>query len=252
LRWETFNPALPGIQSRHSANDVDIIVRVPSERLDHPEQQFRDTHRLMAPASTTGTEGYSERASNLVANWERHSFAEKHAWAAHLIPVAPSKVLDIGSGSGGDAAALARMGHSVVAVEPVEELRGSAMALHSSPTIEWLKDSLPDLTSILARHEAFDLIMLTAVWMHLSLEQRQRAMPNIAMLAGPGGSVIMSLRHGPTPPGRVMFDVSAAETKDLAGRHGLRCVAEQEGESIQEANRRSGITWTRLAFTKRS
>ena len=31
----------------------------------------------------------------------------------------------------------------------------------------------------------------------------------------------MSLRHGPVPPGRRMFDVSAQETADLASMHGL-------------------------------
>jgi len=51
------------------------------------------------------------------------------------------------------------------------------MLLHPSPMIEWLDDSLPDLAVMRARGEEFDVVMLTAVWMHLDKLQRRRAMP---------------------------------------------------------------------------
>ncbi|MDB5837290.1 MAG: SAM-dependent methyltransferase, partial [Caballeronia sp.] len=37
-------------------------------------------------------------------------------------------------------------------------------------------------------------------------------MPNVSSLVHEGGVLIMSLRHGPIPRGRRMFDVSAEET----------------------------------------
>jgi hypothetical protein len=92
--------------------------------------------------------------------------------------------------------------------------------------------------------------MLTAVWMHLDAQQRQSAMPNIASLARAGGAVIMTLRHGPVPPGRRMFEVSAEETIELARTHGLQAVLNLAVESSQEQNRIAGITWTKLAFAK--
>jgi 2-polyprenyl-3-methyl-5-hydroxy-6-metoxy-1,4-benzoquinol methylase len=60
-----------------------------------------------------------------------------------------------------------------------------------------------------ARREQFDVVMLTAVWMHLDEVQRGTAMPNVAALVHNGGIVIMPLRHGPIPPGRRTFEVSA-------------------------------------------
>ena len=60
--------------------------------------------------------------------------------------------------------------------------------------------------------------MLTAVWMHLDEAQRQLAMSNISTLVRNGGIVIMSLRHGPIPPGRRMFEVPLQETRTLAQR----------------------------------
>ena len=85
----------------------------------------------MTPIS--GTEGYAEEADELFQRYESTSFAEVHRSVLRLIPTAPSWVLDIGSGTGRDAAALAAMGHRVVAVEPTDEMRMRAAALHPSP-----------------------------------------------------------------------------------------------------------------------
>jgi SAM-dependent methyltransferase len=201
----------------------------------------------MKAVGVSGTENYPVEAPELLKRYESISFADAHALVLHLIPAAPSRVLDIGSGTGRDAAALATLGHSVVAVEPTEELRQGAMVLHPSPAIEWVDDSQPELAALRARGEAFDLVMLTAVWMHLDEAQRRRAMPNVAAMARHGGTVIMSLRHGPVPPGRRMFEVSAEETIELAERSQLRCVLNLEAEP---SLRQAGVTWTRLAFQK--
>src|SRR5207237_10572138 len=144
---------------------------------------------------------------------ENISFAEIHRSVLHQIPTAPCRVLDIGSGTGRDAAALAAMGHRVVAVEPTEEMRMRAAALHPSRQIEWLDDSLPDLTHALGLGRKFDLVMMIAVWMHLDRQQRRSSMPRVASLVRTGGVMIMSLRHGPVPRGRRMFAVSAAEPR---------------------------------------
>ena len=126
----------------------------------------------MTEVRVSGTENYAEEAPELLKRYESISFAEAHRLVMHLIPTAPSRVLDIGSGTGRDAAGFVALGHSVAAVEPTEELRRGAVLLHPSPTIEWLDDSLPDLAVIRARGEEFDVVMLTAVWMHLDSLQR--------------------------------------------------------------------------------
>lgn len=198
----------------------------------------------------SGTEGYAETAPSLVKQWQNISFAEQHKPVLHLIPNAPSRILDIGAGVGVDAAAFAAMGHRVVAVEPVDELRCAGMELHASSQIEWIDDSLPDLAIVRSRYETFDVVMLTAVWMHLDEAQRCRATPKIGALLSEGGVLIMSLRHGPIPTGRRMFDVSAEETIQLASIEGLRPVLHLRTQSIQQANRDMGVTWTRLAFEK--
>jgi protein-L-isoaspartate O-methyltransferase len=196
----------------------------------------------------SGTEGYAEAAARFTSAAEGVSFAKLHAKVLHLMPPPPCAVLDIGAGTGRDAAQFAGMGHRVVAVEPVEALRSKAAELHASQQIEWLDDGLPDLAKLVTRAVPFDLIMLTAVWMHLDSAQRRHAMPRLAGLLRPRGTMILSLRHGPVPPGRLMFDVSAEETVQLAADAGLRLTLRLDDQPSQIAGKLD-VRWTLLAFT---
>jgi SAM-dependent methyltransferase len=204
----------------------------------------------MTSTRVSGTEGYADEAEELFKLYEGIPAADAHRAVLHLIPTAPSRVLDIGSGTGRDAAWFASQGHRVVAVEPTDAMRIPAMALHPSPAIEWLNDSLPDLALLRTRGETFDLVMLTAVWMHLDEGQRRRAMPNLASLVHGGGTMIMMIRHGPVPVGRRMFEITAEETIELAAIEGLQLVLNVRSESSQQRNRLAGVTWTNLAFVK--
>nr|WP_315854877.1 class I SAM-dependent methyltransferase [Burkholderia latens] len=206
----------------------------------------------MVSIGVNGTEGYDTDAKSLIARWQDVSFEMKHKAVIHLLPVCPSDVLDVGAGIGTDAAALAAMGHTVVAVEPVDALRRAGMELHSSSRIEWVDDSLPHLAYLRSRQRTFGLIMLSAVWMHLDERERSEAMSTVDSLLRDDGMIVMSLRHGPVPDGRRMFDVSAAETVRLARNHHYRTVLNIETESVQHANRRRGVTWSWLAFVKAS
>jgi SAM-dependent methyltransferase len=198
--------------------------------------------------NVSGTEGYASEAAELFEHYESIAAEDVHREVLHLLPRAPARVLDIGAGTGRDAAWLAAQGHQVVAAEPTDALRLRAMTLHASPRIAWIDDSLPELAVLRARHDRFDLIMATAVLMHLDVDERARAMPNIASLLAPSGKLIMRLRHGPVPPGRRMFEVAAEDVTALAAPLGLRCVFEHYGGSLGLQNQSSGVTWTTLAL----
>ncbi len=200
--------------------------------------------------AVAGNEGYTEYADTLIARYESISFTEKYESVLHLMPKKASDVLDIGAGTGVDAAWLAAAGHRVIAVEPTDSLRDSAKAIHPSPLIEWVADSLPDLQKLISRGRSFDLVLLTAVWMHLAQQERQKAMPNVAALLKADGVLLMSLRHGPVPENRRMFQVSAEETILLAEQEGLRNTITIEVQSAQLVNRQAGVTWSWLSFIK--
>lgn len=202
------------------------------------------------PDRLSGTQGYAEEAEALLKQYQSIRFADVHRHVLHLFPTSPCRVLDIGAGTGRDAAGFAELGHNVVAVEPTARLRLAAMALHPSPLIEWVDDGLPELNLIAGRGQTFDVLMLTAVWMHLDAAQRRRAMPRVARLVAGGGMMVLTLRHGPVPPGRRMFEVGADETIRLAEPEGLVAVVNLEHQ--ESTFRRPGVSWTRLAFSKPS
>ena len=83
--------------------------------------------------------------------------------------------------------------------------------------------------------------------MHLDADERALAFAAIAPLLRAGGRLFMTLRHGPVPPGRRMFDVSGQEAIRLARNLNLDARAEvSRGDMFN----RAGVTWTLLVFEK--
>ncbi|MEP2102112.1 MAG: class I SAM-dependent methyltransferase [Parasphingorhabdus sp.] len=200
----------------------------------------------------SGTEGYADQAPFLLEQYESLSFEESYRAVIDYFPKKRSKILDIGSGTGRDAAWFDERRHDVTAAEPTKELREGAIRLHPSPTIRWLNDSLPGLTSVRNLKEKFDFIMINAVWMHLDEGQREAAMGAVTALLAQGGRLFVSLRHGPVPRGRRMFAVSAEETIALASQHKLVPLYNERSESILPNNKATGVWWTKLIFERQS
>ncbi|MFE2271088.1 class I SAM-dependent methyltransferase [Streptomyces lavendulae] len=191
-----------------------------------------------------GIVGYGEAADELVVQYEGVTFDEVHSDVLHLVPALPGRILDVGAGTGRDAAALSGRGHSVVAVEPTRELRAHGQRIHAGCGIDWVDDSLPGL--VLSQHTGqFDAVFATAVWMHLTSAEREVAMARVAALLVPGGRFFIHLRHGPVPNQRRMFDVSAAETAELGRRYGLRTIHRSERRDLHG---RDSVRWSCLVL----
>jgi SAM-dependent methyltransferase len=193
-----------------------------------------------------GTAGYEKDLETLVRKLEAIPFEALHREVLPLFPPAPAAILDVGAGSGRDAASFAALGYDVIAVEPAAGLRQRAQQLHPSRRITWVDDALPDLAAL--QGTAFDVVMLTAVWMHLDPNERPRGMQRIAASLKPGGLACLTLRHGPVPVERRMFEISGDDTLRLAEAAGLIPVVHLENQVAISGN--PGVTWTRLAFRK--
>ncbi|WP_419996508.1 class I SAM-dependent methyltransferase [Streptomyces boninensis] len=189
--------------------------------------------------------GYEEEADELAVRYQGRTFAEAHADTdLHLFPVTPARILEVGAGTGRDAAGLAERGHTVTAVEPTDGLRAHAQRLHPGLGITWIEDALPELAAV---QGPYDCIHLSAVWMHLDAGERRRGMRRLADLLAPGGTILMTLRHGPVPEGRRMYEVSGAETVELGAACGLALL---EQGAHEDWRRRPGVHWTRVALRR--
>lgn len=99
--------------------------------------------------------GYNEQAESLATRYEQLRAEAVHSAFLDVLPGGPDRLaLDIGAGSGRDAAWLSRLGFDVVAVEPARRMRETGEALHPGHRIRWLDDRLPALAHYQPAHPA--------------------------------------------------------------------------------------------------
>ena len=194
--------------------------------------------------SSRAVEWYDRHGPSLANTYESLDFKAAHGWLLDLLPERRGLILDVGAGTGRDAAGLAALGYEVVAVEPSTSMLHEGSTRHADPRIRWLDDRLPALDATHRTGLAFDLILLSGVWQHVAPGDRPRAFRKLVRLLNPGGVLAITLRMGPADPERAMHEVSRAEIETLARGHGAyveRCV------EAEDRLGRSDVRWIQLA-----
>ncbi|WP_028314387.1 class I SAM-dependent methyltransferase [Desulfatibacillum aliphaticivorans] len=191
--------------------------------------------------------GYSQNAGLYASFYEGVSPEQAYAPWLHLLPKPGAKVLDVGAGSGRDASWLEKRGCQATAVEPSAAMRERARELRPQSSVRWIDDSLPLLNAVLSLNEKFVLILLNAVWIHVSPDQRPAAMESLAALLDSNGVLVITLRHGPSPDQRVMHPCSAQSLERLAAEQGLKIILHAD---LPDLLGRDEVSWTHMAFTQ--
>ena len=112
----------------------------------------------------------------------------------------------------------------MIAVEPCKKFRDLAQKKNHDNVI-WLDDELPELKKLRTVGHKFNLILLSAVWMHVSSNKRERAFRIISELLAPGGILVFTLRHGKDEQENIERDfhkVSSSELLLFAKHRALR------------------------------
>ena len=188
---------------------------------------------------------YDANAELASHRYESVAFERVHGWLADLLPKPPAAVLDVGAGSGRDAAHLSALGYDVVAVEPSARMRELARARHDDPRIQWRDDRLPALKDTFSTGLSFDAILVSAVWMHLAPTDRPRAFRKLITLLKPGGLLAITLRDGPDDDQRGFHPVSVDELRRLATDHGA--YVERESTNADHMGR-GDVRWRQVAI----
>lgn len=190
---------------------------------------------------------YHQQALHYQAQYDSVEASDVHTdWAPLLTEMAPGLALDIGAGSGRDALWLAQQGWVVTAVEPAEALRHLGQRKTGS-TVKWINDQLPKLDRLPIPAQGFDLILLSAVWMHLMPEHRPTAFQRLHECLSPEGVMIITLRFGPSDPNRPMYTVSVEELNQLAQKQSLKLEVLSQGLS-NDSLQRNEIRWNTLCL----
>ena len=198
---------------------------------------------------------YNTHAERLAEQYLSTDFEQVHEQCMpYILPVlskARARVLDIGAGAGRDARYFAEQGNQaqVYAVEPAELLAQLGEQHTQGLPVTWLTDSLPALHAVTRLEVSFDLILLSAVWMHIPDSQRERSLRKLTNLLKPGGQIVISLRYGQGEHERnerAMYQVCADSLKAMARNLGLSCTlcTEREGDKLK----REQVSWQTLVF----
>lgn len=174
------------------------------------------------------------------AQWASVRFDDVHRRVLDLLPPTPARVIDVGAGSGRDSQALALLGYDVLAVEPWAAMREAASKRHNHPSIVWLDDRLPGLDKVDGPNSVFDVLLVSAVWMHLDAPDREKAMRSLSRIASPGALLILTIRNPPDPQ-RAMWQVPLAEVRKQAHDCGFRSV--RQFQSNGDALGRGDVSW---------
>jgi 2-polyprenyl-3-methyl-5-hydroxy-6-metoxy-1,4-benzoquinol methylase len=195
-------------------------------------------------------DGYVENSSFLIQSFEAISSPDLLRHVLSFIPSSNCSVLEIGAGTGRDAAWLASKGFNVSAVEPVAEFREAGKLLHPSPLIEWFNDSLPSLFKIIQQKNTYQLVLLISVWQHVPKNDKFASLTNLHSILEHNGRLIISVRNGPGAIKRKCYPTSVKETISIAKHCGFKLIFSRNALSAQSSNNKSNVTWDWLVFEK--
>jgi SAM-dependent methyltransferase len=186
---------------------------------------------------------YSENSALLFSQYQSISFEKVHDSWIHDIDLKQCKTaLDIGAGSGRDALALKCKKLCVTAIEPSDDLKALGQAF-TGDDVTWLNDTLPKLAKV--KDKTFDIILVSAVWMHLSPHEQSQSLQTIRTLLNDNGYLIITLRHGDFSDTRTAFEMDADRTIDEAKQQGLSLIlSNHEGDKLSRDN----VSWHTLCF----
>ena len=185
---------------------------------------------------------YSDNASILFERYHNTDSTNVHGDWLHHLPKTPGLACDIGAGTGRDANWLASKGWDVIAVEPEAAFREKAKQ-QSSPSVSWMDDKLPELSRLRKLNRRFNLILISAVWMHLPESKRKRAFRILTEMLAPSGTLVISLRHSTNEQERKQrgfFPVSVSELEQFAKERAVSIKSVTEGTDGQE---REYVSW---------
>lgn len=196
---------------------------------------------------------YTENANEIARRYESVVSPVEQYFALAFKPGA--RVLDVGCGSGRDAARLLGSGYDAFGIEPVEALRYAAMAAHPELTGRIGEGGLPRIGDAFGGE--FDGILCSAVLMHVPDTDLLDAALAIRRLLKPGGRLLISipasrgdlLSGERDMNGRLFSPYSADEISLLLERLGFRPITRWDSDDVLG---RSGTSWTTLLLERGS
>lgn len=195
--------------------------------------------------SNTNVDFYNKNAASLNEMYSNQPFSTIHNSWSHLLKHVPLKsyALDVGAGNGRDALALSAMGYDVTAVKPATNLSEFARKIPSDVT--WLDDSLPALNLVKQESKRFSIILLSAVWMHLTDKEQAETLKTLSGMLSESGIIVISLRHGDFSDGRTTSHPTIEGLDALLPANNLKKIHETQSN---DKLKRGDVSWSTVVL----
>ncbi|MGQ8367091.1 class I SAM-dependent methyltransferase [Glaciecola sp. 1036] len=208
------------------------------------------------------TNYYNDNIQELKQQYSSVPFDAVHAgWSRHLEALWNKdvvRILDVGAGVGRDIKHLAIAAQSkgidyyCVAVEPAIEMLKVGQSSTLGLNIDWIQDELPSLRHTPEQSTKFDLILLSAVWMHVQPEQQALALKKLLSLLADDGVLILTIKLGMGAQelyARAMFEINIDDL--IAKADKLGAIAMLETDLVADKLGRRNIYWQTLSIKKK-
>lgn len=223
----------PGRRSNGSRFTVESLARYQLHDVVHHLHDVRHAARAATiRAYDASAEAYRDATTDLPP-----AIVSAVARFAHVVG-SPARVLEIGSGTGRDAAALERLGLSVrrTDITPafVELLRTGGQAA------DRLDPLLDDLADPSAPATAYDGVWADASLLHVDRDDLATVLARLAQATRPGGGLFVSVKEGDGEAWSTHGNVTAPRFFTFWRDEPLRSVVEAAGWSVSEVVRMRG------------
>jgi len=190
---------------------------------------------------------YKKNHIAFIEQYNAVSFEFVHKGWLEYLPKEGCSILDIGAGSGRDVLWLHNHGYLVTAIEPVVEFIQQFKKISPHVSVNWIMDTLPLLHALMPSKPQFDLILLSAVWMHLTEHERKITFQTLSILNRLNSILVMSLRYGESPDERRMYPVSIQEIELLAKKNHYKILSIKQS---RDKLRRDNVEWKTIILQK--
>ncbi len=191
---------------------------------------------------------YEKNSRDLIARYDSADMSSLHHLLIKHIPP-KSKVIDIGFGSGRDLAFLQSQGQDIYGIDPVEAFVAQAQHRFREISEHFRIGSF--LSSDIPTHwlNSFDAVISIAVWMHLKVHERPKAIETIKSLVKSDAIVVLSFSLGgrDSDDGRHFEPLELPEVIQELGDAGFSVI---ESVCTNDSLGRDSIQWATVVLKR--
>lgn len=191
---------------------------------------------------------YSAKFDELVGRYSSLCFEDVHSNLINYLPPRPARILDVGAGIGRDALRLSALGYFVVACEPNSDLRAYGVNNTVGQSVEWVDDQLPELAKIKVNRDRFDVVLASAVWMHLNKRERRRSLDVLWEILEDDGFVYITYRTKALDKDDIYYSISYREFVSDIEQSKMKI---DNSFKSEDKEGRKGVRWFAFVLRKR-